>query len=98
MSIPLDLIAFVVAFVASLGLTIPVRQFALRYGLVDHPGPRKVHVNPMPLLGGIAIYLGFALAILFTFRAAPQQQIVGILGGATLVAIVGMLGDRKSVV
>ncbi len=93
MSLPVDLIAFAVAFIASLGLTIPVRQFALRHGLVDHPGPRKVHLNPMPLLGGIAIYLGFALAILFTFRGVPQQQIVGILAGATLVAVVGMLDD-----
>jgi UDP-GlcNAc:undecaprenyl-phosphate/decaprenyl-phosphate GlcNAc-1-phosphate transferase len=93
MPVPVDLIAFAVAFIASLGLTIPVRRLALRYGLVDEPGPRKVHVSPMPLLGGIAIYLGFALAILFTFHAAPKQQIVGILGGATLVAIVGMLDD-----
>src|ERR1700689_2614844 len=32
--------------------------------MVDHPGARKVHVKPMPLLGGIAIYLAFVLAIL----------------------------------
>jgi UDP-GlcNAc:undecaprenyl-phosphate/decaprenyl-phosphate GlcNAc-1-phosphate transferase len=93
MSVPVDLIAFVVALVASLGLTVPVRRFALRYGMVDRPGPRKVHVKPMPLLGGIAIYLGFALAILFTLHAVPQQQIVGILAGATLVAMVGVLDD-----
>jgi UDP-GlcNAc:undecaprenyl-phosphate/decaprenyl-phosphate GlcNAc-1-phosphate transferase len=93
MSVPPTLIAFSVALIASLGLTIPVRHLALHYGMVDHPGPRKVHVNPMPLLGGIAIYLGFVLAILFTLRAVPQQQIVGILAGATLVAMVGVLDD-----
>jgi UDP-GlcNAc:undecaprenyl-phosphate/decaprenyl-phosphate GlcNAc-1-phosphate transferase len=93
MSVPSDLIAFSVALIASLGLTIPVRRLALRYGMVDHPGPRKVHVNPMPLLGGIAIYLAFVLAILFTLRAVPEQQIVGILAGATLVAMVGVLDD-----
>jgi UDP-GlcNAc:undecaprenyl-phosphate/decaprenyl-phosphate GlcNAc-1-phosphate transferase len=87
------LIAFSVALIASLGLTIPVRRLALHYGMVDHPGPRKVHLNPMPLLGGIAIYLGFVLAILFTLRAVPQQQIAGILAGATLVAMVGLLDD-----
>ena len=53
-----ELIAFAVALLASLGLTVPIRQLALRYGMVDKPGPRKVHVNPIPLLGGIAIYLG----------------------------------------
>ncbi len=90
-----DLIAFAVALLASLGLTIPVRHLALRLGMVDRPGPRKVHVKPIPLLGGIAIYLAFALAILIAVHGAPQQQIAGILSGATLLAIVGFLDDGK---
>src|SRR5271154_3765817 len=88
-----ELIAFAVALLASLGLTVPIRHLALRYGMVDKPGPRKVHLNPIPLLGGIAIYLGFVLAILLTRHGVPQQQIVGILAGATLLAIVGFLDD-----
>lgn len=88
-----DLIAFAVALFASLGLTIPVRHLALRYGMVDRPGPRKVHLKPIPLLGGIAIYLGFVLAIVLTLRGIPQQQITGILAGATLLATVGLLDD-----
>src|SRR5271163_1582883 len=88
-----ELIAFAVALLASLGLTVPIRHLALRYGMVDKPGPRKVHLNPIPLLGGIAIYLGFVLAVLLTRHDAPQQQIIGILAGATLLAIVGFLDD-----
>lgn len=93
MTVPPDLIAFGVALLASLGLTVPVRRLALRFGMVDHPGPRKVHINPMPLLGGVAIYLGFVLAILLTLHRVPQQQIAGILAGATLLAAVGFLDD-----
>jgi UDP-GlcNAc:undecaprenyl-phosphate/decaprenyl-phosphate GlcNAc-1-phosphate transferase len=93
MTVPVDLIAFVVALLASLGLTIPVRHFALRFGMVDKPGPRKVHLKPMPLLGGIAMYLGFVLAVLLALPGSAQQQIVGILAGATLLAIVGFLDD-----
>ena len=88
-----ELIAFAVALLASLGLTVPIRQLALRYGMVDKPGPRKVHLNPIPLLGGIAIYLGFILAVLLTRHDAPLQQIIGILAGATLLALVGFLDD-----
>ena len=51
--------------------------------MVDKPGPRKVHVNPIPLLGGTAIYLGFVLAILLTRHGVSEQQIIGILAGAT---------------
>src|SRR5580704_7265113 len=88
-----DLITFAVALMGSLLLTLPVRRLALHYGMVDLPGPRKVHLNPIPLLGGIAIYLGFVLAILFTRHGASEQQIIGILAGATLLAIVGFLDD-----
>ena len=47
----------------------------------------------MPLLGGIAIYLGFVLAILFSLKQIPLQQVIGILAGATLLAAVGFLDD-----
>ena len=93
MAIPTSLIAFGVALLASLGLTVPVRRFALRVGLVDRPGPRKVHLKPIPLLGGIAIYLGFVAAILLTQHGVMQKQTIAILSGATLLAIVGFLDD-----
>lgn len=91
--IPPDLIAFAIALCASLILTIPIRYFALRYGMVDKPGPRKVHVKPMPLLGGIAIFLGFAVAVLLTRHGGPYEQILGILSGAMLITFVGFLDD-----
>src|SRR5580704_1018549 len=88
-----DLITFAVALMGSLLLTLPVRRLALHYGMVDLPGPRKVHLSPIPLLGGIAIYLGFVLAILLTLHGVPHQQMVAILAGATLLALVGLLDD-----
>jgi UDP-GlcNAc:undecaprenyl-phosphate/decaprenyl-phosphate GlcNAc-1-phosphate transferase len=88
-----DLLAFFIAFFASVALTAPVRSLALRVGLVDKPGPRKVHVKPIPLLGGVAIYCGFALAVLITMHESARGQIIGILAGATLVAVIGFLDD-----
>jgi len=41
LAIPTDLIAFAVALLASLGITVPVRYFALRYGMVDQPAREK---------------------------------------------------------
>jgi len=88
------ILAFIVGLAASLGLTVPVRRFALRVGMVDHPGPRKVHSAPIPLLGGLAIYSGVALAILIAIHSAALSQVWGIFAGATLVAAVGFLDDR----
>lgn len=87
-------LAFLIALFASMMLTVPVRALALRVGMVDLPGPRKMHVQPIPLLGGLAMYGGVMLAIIFAFDGAAREQSVGIVTGATLVAAVGFLDDR----
>jgi len=46
------------AFVLTLVLTPIVRRLAPRWGLVDAPAERKVHTDPMPMGGGIAIFAG----------------------------------------
>ena len=88
------LFAFLIALFGSLALIVPVRALALRVGMVDLPGPRKVHARPIPLLGGLAMYGGVMLAILFALDGAARAQSVGIVTGATLIAAVGFLDDR----
>ena len=88
------LLAFFIALFASMMLVVPVRAFALRVGMVDLPGPRKVHMTPIPLLGGLAIYAAVVIAVLLAFNGPTRTQIAGILVGATLVAAVGILDDR----
>ena len=88
------LLAFLIALSASLVLTVPVRALAIRVGMVDLPGPRKVHLTPIPLLGGLAIYGAVMLAIFTVFDGPARAQSVGIFTGATIVAIVGFLDDR----
>lgn len=94
MPLPNELIAFSVALVASFGLTIPVRELALRTGMVDHPGPRKVHRTPIPLLGGLAIYCAVLLSSVFAWQGTARAEVLAILAGATLLATVGILDDR----
>jgi UDP-GlcNAc:undecaprenyl-phosphate GlcNAc-1-phosphate transferase len=88
------LLAFLIALSASLVLTVPVRALAIRVGMVDLPGPRKVHLKPIPLLGGLAIYGAIMFAILPLFSGPARAQSFGIVTGATLVALVGFLDDR----
>jgi UDP-GlcNAc:undecaprenyl-phosphate GlcNAc-1-phosphate transferase len=53
----------------ALSLPIIIR-FAKRSGFVDRPGPRKSHAAPMPYGGGIAVAIGFLLALAAGFAAA----------------------------
>src|SRR5260370_7503439 len=87
------LLAFFIALFASMMLAVPVRELALRVGMVDLPGPRKVHLQPIPLLGGLAMYGGGMLAIIFWFDGAARAQSAGVVRGAALVAGVGFLVD-----
>jgi UDP-GlcNAc:undecaprenyl-phosphate/decaprenyl-phosphate GlcNAc-1-phosphate transferase len=88
------ILTFTLALATSFGLTVPIRQIALRLGMVDHPSPRKVHRTPIPLLGGIAIYFGVVLSIILFGDGHTRGQIFGILAASTLLLVVGILDDR----
>lgn len=64
------LILPVVALVLTLALTPVCRALCMRIGWVDKPGPRKVHRGPIPRAGGIAIFVGYAVALAL-FRFSP---------------------------
>jgi UDP-GlcNAc:undecaprenyl-phosphate GlcNAc-1-phosphate transferase len=69
------LAVFGVALAASLAGTPMARELARRWGVLDQPSHRKVHLNPTPLLGGLAVYGAFWLAVLLMSRleiAAPE--------------------------
>lgn len=51
------------AAVVSVTATAIVRRLAPRWGLVDKPNARKVHVVPTPLGGGLAVWLGVLLPL-----------------------------------
>ncbi len=88
---------FLIALMVT-GLSTPwVRRAAISLGFVDAPAQRKMHSTPMPLLGGMAIVLGSALAVLLVFgeaRVVRAPQVQGILLGAALMALVGLVDDR----
>ena len=55
---------FAFSFLLSLILTLLFRRIALRLKILDIPSFRKVHTSPKPLLGGLALYFSFTVAVL----------------------------------
>jgi UDP-GlcNAc:undecaprenyl-phosphate GlcNAc-1-phosphate transferase len=82
-----------VSFLVVLFVTPIVRVFAFRTGSLDLPDTRKIHAKPTPLMGGVAIYLGFASAIILNNLYSPE--IKGIALGATVIILIGMLDDIR---
>ena len=80
-----------VSALIAFGLTPVVMRIAHALGILDIPASRKVHSSPTPLLGGLAIYVAFTLAILA--NSILDRQVVAILAGATLLVLVGVVDD-----
>mgnify|MGYP000428854142 FL=1 len=63
------------SFLLALGLTYLMRRLALRWDFLDHPGDRKIHHSPIPLLGGVAIVATFYIMVfghMFLFAVMDQ--------------------------
>lgn len=82
------------ALILAFSSTPLLRRVALRTGVVDAPASRKIHTNPVPLLGGAAIYIGFIVALLFFGDRRYVNEIVGIFAGATMMSLMGLADDR----
>lgn len=88
---------FITALLFSMLATPLARRLALATGVVDVPSHRKVHSEPIPLLGGAAIYGAFVIALLLFGGRAEIRQTIGIILGATSVSIIGMIDDAYGV-
>ncbi len=96
------LIFFLLAFALAAALTPLVKRLAISWRLFDIPNnPRKIHKQPIPFLGGLAVYVSFLIAIaLYLLLSHPNFQIVPlkfflaiIFGGAILIGG-GILDDK----
>jgi len=63
---------FILATVLSAVAVWPTRQFALRVGIIDNPGHRKVHAVPTARAGGIAVYTSFILVVAVGYGMSPH--------------------------
>ncbi|MDB5179028.1 MAG: undecaprenyl-phosphate N-acetylglucosaminyl 1-phosphate transferase [Patescibacteria group bacterium] len=88
------LLGFGLAFAVSAVATPLVRRYALAHGVMDQPSEaRKIHKRPVAYLGGVAIFVGFALAVL---ALAPlNRQLAALLVGCAILVVVGIVDDKR---
>ena len=86
--------AVMVALLLSLGLTPLVKRLAWRVGAIDVPkDSRRIHKQPIPRLGGLAIFIGFIISV--ALLADIDRQVRGILFGAVVIVITGVIDDIR---
>ncbi|MCX6904421.1 MAG: MraY family glycosyltransferase, partial [Verrucomicrobia bacterium] len=65
--------AFLAAVLASY-LSLPFwRAFCVRRGVVDDPGHRKIHAEPIPLAGGLAVLTGLVVPLVLAYLVAKLR-------------------------
>lgn len=98
------LIAFwVLSFTLCILLTPLCRDLFLRFGIVDHPDAhRKLHIRPIPRIGGVPIVLSYAGALAILLLVAPHgasvfvrhsRLLVALLPAAAVIFLTGLLDD-----
>ena len=96
---------FIGALVFAFVVTPYVRRAAIRVRAMDMPDARKVHTEPVPRLGGVAVILSAALALsaypLLINRGVlpPFREMIpwiGLLVAVTVMLCLGALDDVKS--
>jgi UDP-GlcNAc:undecaprenyl-phosphate GlcNAc-1-phosphate transferase len=90
-------LALASSFILTITATYFVRRYAVRAQVVDIPdSDRKIHSSPKPLLGGLAIYLSFTIALLtlafFTNSIIGKDITIKAIIGLTLAGAIIMLG------
>ncbi|WHE07009.1 MraY family glycosyltransferase [Thermoanaerobacterium thermosaccharolyticum] len=87
------ILSFVVAFVIALMATPAAKKLAYKIGAIDIPkDKRRVHKKPVPLIGGLAIYLGTILSILLFLPKSETN--LGIIAGSTIIVVLGIFDDK----
>ncbi|MBR3995815.1 MAG: undecaprenyl/decaprenyl-phosphate alpha-N-acetylglucosaminyl 1-phosphate transferase [Clostridia bacterium] len=89
------LIAILCAFLITFTTTPIARVIAFKVGAIDIPkDKRRMHKEPIPRMGGLAIFLGFAITVIVFL--APTKEINGMLLGALLLVVTGIFDDIYS--
>lgn len=57
-------IAFIVSLVFVAGIHSRIVKIAVKYGIVDNPNKRKLQKEPVPVLGGVAVFCGVAFGLI----------------------------------
>ncbi|MCC5830561.1 MAG: undecaprenyl/decaprenyl-phosphate alpha-N-acetylglucosaminyl 1-phosphate transferase [Phycisphaeraceae bacterium] len=99
-------LVFLAAFCVTLAMTPLMRLLAVRTGVIDRPDhQRKMHVEPIAYLGGVAIFCGWLAAIMISaliIRGQDAELLPNLLPwniilGALVIVVVGVIDDVQGI-
>ncbi len=89
--------AFLLAFFISLVVTPWTKTLAFKFKILAYPNHRSMHKTPTGLLGGLAIFSGFMITMVFCILFVSgfrTTQFYGFMVGGVIIWVVGVLDDK----
>ncbi|MCF0154290.1 MAG: undecaprenyl/decaprenyl-phosphate alpha-N-acetylglucosaminyl 1-phosphate transferase [Veillonella sp.] len=90
-------VAFLVGLVITLAVTPLVSKLAVKIGAIDKPDARKVHHGAIPRLGGLAIFAGYIISLVYSFPHEQNHDLLGLVLGTIILVAVGIWDDVKQI-
>jgi UDP-GlcNAc:undecaprenyl-phosphate/decaprenyl-phosphate GlcNAc-1-phosphate transferase len=94
------ILVFLATLALSIGLTFVVLKLTRRYGILKHPGYRRLHNKPTPTMGGIAIALATAGGILLSGLLLPdlfgeyRDRFIFLALASFVILVTGIIDDK----
>lgn len=95
LQIELYFIPAVVTFFMAIATVPFVRLLALKFNVVDSPNARKVHRRPVPLLGGLGIFIPFVVSLLLFYQGTTNLNLKGVVISAVFIVLLGFWDDKS---
>ena len=87
------LIAFAVALAVT-ALTHPrVAKFAQKRNIVDNPNARKLQRNPVPVMGGVAVFFGLVSGLCVSGIFVNVNELLPVIVAMSVMLCVGVIDD-----
>ena len=90
------ILVFVVSMVVSTLVYPGVLRFAKSHDIVDNPNARKLQRMPVPVMGGLVVYVGILCGGLVLQAFVNEPLIQWGLTGMSVMLVLGMWDDMKS--
>jgi UDP-N-acetylmuramyl pentapeptide phosphotransferase/UDP-N-acetylglucosamine-1-phosphate transferase len=84
--------AFAAVFVIVYFIIPTLQRLSVRLNFVDKPTERKKHKSPIPLSGGISMFIGFIASGLIFIRPI-DAKLLSIFAATALIIMIGILDD-----
>jgi len=91
------LVSGLISFLVTMALYPYVLRFAIKHDIVDNPSARKLQRVPIPVMGGVAVYMGIIAGSVFGALVFHSLTLIVAFTAMTIMLAIGVWDDMKDI-